>query len=88
MTFIELAEKYKEAKVFKAIIKDGRKIAGLKSVKPVETYVKIASEYFGKKLIRSIKPRDIEGFRNTRLKTPVEIEINEREKKLNQRPKG
>jgi integrase len=83
MTFLELAEKYKKDKVFEAIIKDGRKVSGLKSVKPVETYVKIASEYFGKKLLRSIKPRDIEGYKNTRLKTPVVFEINEREKKLN-----
>lgn len=87
MTFRELAEKYKESKVFQAIIKDGRKVAGLKSVKPVETYVKIAIEYFNKKLIRSIKPRDIEAFRNTRLNTPVEIEIKQREKKLNEKTK-
>lgn len=43
MTFLTLAEKYKESKVFPAIIKDGHKVAGLKSHKPVETYVKIAS---------------------------------------------
>jgi integrase len=87
MTFLELAEKYKESKVFKAVIKDGIKVAGLKSVKPVETYVKIASEYFGKKLIRSIKSRDIENFRNERLNTPVEIEVKQRERKLNETTK-
>lgn len=87
MTFIELAEKYKESKVFPAIIKDGHKVAGLKSHKPVETYVKIASEYFGKKQIRSIKPRDIEKFRAIRLKTPVEIEINKIVKELNPKTK-
>ncbi len=83
MTFLILAEKYKEAKVFPAIIKDGHKVAGLKSHKPVETYVKIAINYFGKKLIRSIKPRDIENFRTLRLKTPVEIEIKKTVKELN-----
>jgi hypothetical protein len=41
MTFLYLAEKYKESKVFPAIIKDGHKVAGLKSHKPVETYVKL-----------------------------------------------
>jgi integrase len=87
MTFLDLSEKYKDSKVFPAIIKDGHKVAGLKSVKPVETYVKIASEYFGKKYIRSIKPRDIEKFRNVRLNTPVEIEIKKREKKLNEKTK-
>ncbi|MCA1639704.1 MAG: hypothetical protein LC768_15475 [Acidobacteria bacterium] len=87
MTFLTLAEKYKEAKVFPAIIKDGHKVAGLKSHKPVETYVKIASEHFGKKLIRSIKPRDIENFRTLRLKTPVEIEIKKKVKELNPKTK-
>ena len=83
MTFLSLSEKYKEAKVFAAIIKDGHKVAGLKSHKPVETYVKIAVEHFGKKLIRSIKPRDIENFKTVRLKTPVEIEIKKKVKELN-----
>ena len=87
MTFLALAEKYKEAKVFPAIIKDGHKVAGLKSYKPVETYVKIAIEHFGKKMIRSIKPRDIENFRTVRLKTPVEIEIKNKTKELNPKTK-
>ena len=83
MTFIELAEKYKTAKVFPAIIKEGHKVAGLKSHKPVETYVKIASEHFNKKMLRSIKPRDIENFRTVRLKTSVEIEIKKRVLEIN-----
>jgi integrase len=87
MTFEELADKYKKAKVFEAIIKDGVKVAGLKSVKPVETYIKIIKEHFGKKLIRSIKPRDIENFRNVRLNTKVKIQIKQREKRLNEKTK-
>jgi len=83
MTFLELAEKYKAARVFPAIIIDGHKVAGLKSFKPVETYVKIASNYFNKKLIRSIKPRDIDAFRTERLNTKVAIEIKKREVKPN-----
>ncbi|MFN2393621.1 MAG: integrase [Pyrinomonadaceae bacterium] len=85
MTFLALAEKYKEAKVFPAIIKDGHKVAGLKSHKPVETYVKIASAYFGKKLIRSIKPRDVDKFRTVRLNTPVEIEIKKKVPAINEK---
>ncbi len=38
-------------------------------------------------MIRSINPRDIEASRNTRLNTPVEIEIKHREKKLNENTK-
>jgi integrase len=84
MTFADVAEKYKTDKVHPAIIKDGHKIAGLKSYKPIETYVKIALEHFGKKLLRTIKARDIENFKKVRLQTPVEIEIKKREKKLNE----
>jgi integrase len=87
MSFLELAEKYKASKVIPAVIKDGHKVAGLKSYKPVLTYVKIASEYFGTRRIRSIKPRDIEQFRNVRLNTPVEIEIKKKVPKLNERTK-
>lgn len=75
LTLTDLADRYQKAKVFEAVIKDGHKVAGLKSHKPVLTYIRIAKEHFGRKLIRSIKPRDIEHFKNIRLNTPVEIEI-------------
>lgn len=83
LTFNDLAEKYQEAKVFKAVIKDGHKVAGLKSYKPVLIYIRIAKEYFGRKLIRSIKPRDIELFKKVRLNTPVAIEIKKYIQELN-----
>lgn len=75
VTFKQLAEKYKKAKVFPAIIVDGVKVGGLKSFKPVETYVKIALEYFGEKHVRSIKSSDIEKFKQLRLKTEVQREV-------------
>jgi integrase len=78
VTFKDLAEKYKKAKVFPAVIRDGIKVSGLKSHKPVETYVKIASLFFGKKRIRSIKPSDIEKFKQERLNTLVERVIKEK----------
>ena len=49
VTFIQLAEKYKEAKVFPAVIRDGVKVSGLKSYKPVETYIKIAFAFLAKR---------------------------------------
>lgn len=87
MTLTELADRYQKAKVFPAVIREGHKVAGLKSYKPVLTYVKIAKEHFGKKPIRSIKPRDIENFRNVRLNTPVEIEVRKPVKEFNQETK-
>lgn len=83
LTLNDLADKYQKAKVFRAVIKDGHKVAGLKSYKPVLTYIRIAKEHFGRKLIRSIKPRDIEHFKNIRLNTPVEIEIKKYSRELN-----
>lgn len=87
MTFADVAEKYKNDKVHPAIIKDGHKIAGLKSYKPVKTYVKIALEHFGKRLLRTVKTRDIENFKRVRLQTPVAIEIKKHEQKLNEETK-
>lgn len=78
VTFKDLAEKYKKAKVFPAVIRDGIKVSGLKSHKPVETYVKIASAFFGKKRIRTLKPSDIEKYKQERLNTLVERTIKEK----------
>ncbi len=83
LTLNDLADKYQKAKVFEAVIKDGHKVAGLKSHKPVLTYIRIAKEHFGRKLIRSIKPRDIEEFKKIRLNTPVKIEIKKYSRDLN-----
>jgi integrase len=83
LTFGNLADEYQKAKVFKAVIKDGHKVAGLKSHKPVLIYVRIAKEYFGRKRLRSITPRDIEQFKNVRLNTPVEIEVKRYSKEIN-----
>lgn len=67
MTFAELTEKYKTAKVFSPTIKDGKKIAGLKSYKAVEGYLKTLKEYFAKMPIREIRPFDIEQFKRHRI---------------------
>ena len=47
--FNQLAEKYKEAKVFLALIRDGIKVSGLKSHKTIETYVKFTSAFLVKR---------------------------------------
>jgi hypothetical protein len=47
----------------------------LKSYQAVKIYVKIASDYFVKKLIRSIELRDIDTFKAQQLKTLIVIEL-------------
>ena len=83
LSLSDLADEYQKAKVFEAVIKDGHKVAGLKSHKPVLIYIRIAKEYFGRKKLRSITPRDIEQFKNVRLNTPVEIQVNRHIKEIN-----
>ncbi len=73
--FNQLAEKYKEAKVFLALIRDGIKVSGLKSHKTIETYVKFTSAFLVKRNFDLIKPFDIEKFKQERLNMPVKREI-------------
>lgn len=78
VTFKQLAEKYKAKRVFPAVIRNGVKTEGLKSSKPVETYVKIAAAHFGNKKLRQLKRSDIDDFKRIRLNTPVVREVNEK----------
>ncbi len=61
MTFSELAALYGEAKMSAAVFENGIKISGRKS--KIDWLVNSLIEYFGAKLIRSIKPRDLEAFK-------------------------
>ena len=54
------------------------KVAGKRSIKPVQTVVKVLKDYFGNKHIRAIKTGDLENYKNQRLKTPIEIEVNQK----------
>lgn len=69
MTFEQLAEKYRQLKVFPPTIKDGKKIAGLKSHRSEENNLRTLTNYFKRKTIRNIKPYDIEKFKKDRLAT-------------------
>jgi integrase len=84
MTFAELVEKYEQAKLVEAVYADGVKVTGKRSIKPVRTAVNALADYFGRKNIRLIKTSDLEAYKNHRLKTPIEIEINQKEKFLNE----
>jgi integrase len=61
MTFSELAKSY-EAKMSPAVFENGIKISGRKS--SIDWLVNSLVDYFGAKQIRSIKPRDLETFKN------------------------
>lgn len=73
VTFRKLAEAYKKHKLKPAEYHGNngaeRKVAGLRSVKPVLHYLGVLKEHFGAYLLRNISHTDIEEFKALRLKT-------------------
>ncbi len=71
LSFLNLAEKYKESKLTKAKYSNGVKVSGRRSLGPVKSALKALLEYFGDKKIRSIKASDLESYKRHRLNTPT-----------------
>lgn len=71
LTFNELSERYAENKLKTAEYSNGIKVAGKRSLIPVRSALKTLLEHFGAKIIRSIRPSDLEVFKQKRLKTPL-----------------
>lgn len=73
LTFRKLADSYKKKKLIPAEYHGNngaeRKVAGLRSVKPVLHYVQVLTAFFGSYLLRNISHSDIEDFKARRLKT-------------------
>jgi integrase len=74
LLFKELAQTYKEKKLFTAVYhgegKSKRKVGGLRSVLGPLHYLEVLKEHFGNKLIRNISHNDIEEFKCKRLRVP------------------
>lgn len=71
MTFVDLAQYYEERYLKPAEYRDGRKIAGLRSARYCELYLRTLKEYFGNRKLRSITYGDLEAFKLKRLETPT-----------------
>lgn len=69
LKFDQLADTYKEKRVFAAKYHHDRKVAGLRSYKHVEKLLKTLKENFGNKLVKSITHSDCETFKLKRLDT-------------------
>ena len=67
VTFSELAEEYKKVRLVEATYSNGVKVAGLRSLKTPQTQVKVLVEHFGHRTLRSLKPTDIERYKQKRL---------------------
>lgn len=67
MTFSELVERYRQVKVVPASYQNGVKISGKRSLVYFGYILPTLTDYFGYKQIRSIKPSDLESFKQARL---------------------
>ncbi len=71
VTFEQLAERYKAAKLIPARYVGDRKVAGLKSWRTPQALVKILTSYFGKQRIKSLTHSMIETYKLMRLDVPT-----------------
>lgn len=69
LNFRKLAQIYEEQHVFEAQYVQDRKVAGLRSVASVKTYLKVLVNHFGNMLIKEITKSDIQKFKMKRLNT-------------------
>ena len=69
MTFAQVAEKYAETKLVDAVYQNGVKISGKRSTRYVRIILKTLIANFGSRPVRSIKPSDLEGFKESRLRS-------------------
>jgi integrase len=71
MTFAQLAEHYSVTHLVPAQYVDGRKIAGLRSLRTPKAQMEVLRTHFGRRLIRSITAGDVRSFKRERLETPT-----------------
>jgi len=72
MTMADLIDLYVQEHVRPPEIRNGRKIAGLKSHQTVHTHCVTLKAFFRAKSLRDIRPSDLERFKRHRLKVPKE----------------
>ena len=65
MKFSELAKFYEDDRLTPAQYRDGRKISGLRSLKPTQLNLKRLIEHFGARLVKTITPNDIEKYKSS-----------------------
>jgi integrase len=85
LTFEQLLDTYEKSELTEATFQSGGKVKGRRSIGAVRSTMKPLRAYFGNKRIRLIKASDIKNYKDHRLDTPVEIEVNERTKVIDER---
>src|SRR5262245_1801220 len=72
MKFSEAVEVYRDKKAIPPVIRNGRRIAGLKSWYTLRIYLDALNAFFGDMRLKDIKAADLEDFKLQRLATPTQ----------------
>jgi integrase len=88
MTFADLAAYFAKHYLKPAEYIDGRKIEGMRSLKPAEAAVGALKGYFGKRRLQSIRYSDLRAYRAARLKEPTRSDIACYKRELKHNPKA
>lgn len=71
LTFQKLADAYSEERLTEPVYRGDEKVAGLRSWKDQQRRLKLLSDYFGKRFIKTISFTDLEGYKRQRLHQPT-----------------
>jgi len=88
MTFADLVTYFKKHYLKPAEYVDGRKIEGVRSLKPAEAAVKPLQEFFGRRRLQSIRYADLRAYRAARLREPTSRDIARHRRELETNPRA
>jgi hypothetical protein len=88
MTFADLVAYFKKHYLKPAEYVDGRKIEGVRSLKPAESAVNALKAYFGRRKLQSIRYSDLRAYRAKRLKDPTPVDLARHKRELENNPKA
>lgn len=73
---------YKAAYMIEAQYVEGRKVAGRRSLKTVESHAAVLCEYFGRRALREITYGDVEKFKAWLLRQPTQFDVARHKREL------
>src|SRR5260370_42464358 len=82
ISFRDLSEQYGKLKLIPAVIINGKKVAGLRSLAPQKAEMTALVAVFGRRQVRTIKHSEIEAYKLERLQTPVRCGTDEKKKPI------
>lgn len=71
MTFKKLVDVYRELKLVRAVIVNGRKVGGLRSYRSARGFLLPLVKHFGRRKLRTIKHSHLEAYQLDRLREPL-----------------